>query len=505
VIAAGAMDACIAFRNPAPVPQPQHALGLYRSTDAGRTWGASLFPGYVVSDTGPASELDCTMHAQPSLAFDRQGRLFYAAHCPVFSGLGTLDFQVAVATFDRDGSRFVRAVRADPTPPPEQERVRSTVWVNLAVDTTHSRHAGNVYVAYAECAGSAPRGPCANENESVIHVVRSTDHGRTFSPPAVIAGPEGRFAGVPDLAVGPDGTVHVTFRTSPTDRQRPIWIARSTDGGASFSPAQLVARFTTFESSYFALTASETSQCGDGPFACPSGFTFPSFSTFAQVTADRSGVHVIWNQVLASGQSKVFVRNSPDGVTWPAPPVPIDGVATGHQWWPDIASTDRVITAVFLDSRDDPAYAPDRPPGNTAQGTNPGPSVNTYIARSRDGGRTWKQRRISRQPSTPNYETYLEARLPWYGNRISLSGVAGAGVLAAWTDSRDLVPGDDTRPDSRENGFDVHAPCAWTPNTVAGPPVGYQAPAPSDPCLDQGGLDLNIYGAWVGRGRGKSH
>lgn len=505
VIAAGAMDACIAFRNPAPVPQPQHALGLYRSTDAGRTWGASLFPGYVVSDTGPTSELGCTMHANPSLAFDRQGRLFYAASCPVFAGVGTLDFQVAVATFDRDGSRFVQAVRADPTPPPEQERVRSTTQVTLAVDTSHSRHAGNVYVAYLECAGSAPRGPCANETESVIHVVRSTDHGRTFSPPAVIAGPEGRFTSMPDLAVGPDGAVHVTFRSSPTNRQRPIWIARSTDGGASFSPAQLVARFTTFESSYFALTAGETSQCGDGPFACPSGFTFPLFSTFAQVTVDYSGVHVIYNQVLASGQSKAFVRNSPDGVFWTAPPVQIDGVANGHQWWPDIASTGRVITAVFLDSRGDPAYAPDRPPGNTAQGTNPGPAVDTYIARSRDGGRTWKQRRISRRPSTPNYETYLEARLPWYGNRISVSGVAGAGVLAAWTDSRDVVAGDDTRPDSRENGFDVHAPCTWAPNSVAGPPVGYQAPAPSDPCLDQGGLDLNIYGAWVGRGRGRSH
>lgn len=501
VIAAGGVDACIAFRNPAPVPNPQHALGLYRSTDAGRTWGASLFPGYVVSDTGPASELACTMHF-PALAFDRKGRLFVAASCPLFTGVTTADFQVAVATFDRDGSRFVRAVRADPTPPPEQERVRSTAQVTLTVDTTHSRHAGNVYVAYGECAGSAPRGPCANDTENEIHVVRSTDHGRTFSPPAVIAGPEGRTTSFPDLAVGPDGAVYATFRSSPVAGQRPIWIARSTDGGASFSPAQLVARFTTFESSQFAPTA----QCGDGPFACPSGFTFPFFWSYAQVTADRSGVHVIWNQELASGQSKVFVRSSPDGVRWPAPPVQLDAVPTGHQWFPDIGSADGVITAVFLDSRADPAYAPDRPPGNTAQGTNPGPSVHTYLARSRDGGRTWKQRRISRQHSNPNYETYLEARLPWYGDRNnSVSAVPGAGVVVAWTDSRDVVAADDTRPDSRENGFDVHAPCAWTPNTVLGPPIGYQAPAPSDPCLDEGGLDLNIYGAWVDRGGGRSH
>jgi hypothetical protein len=501
VIAAAGMDACIAFRNPAPVPQPQHALGLYRSTDQGRTWDASLFPGYVVSDTGPASELACTMHV-PAVAFDRQGRLFVAASCPVFTGVTTSDFQVAVATFDRDGSRFVHAVRADPAPPPEQERVRSTAQATLAVDTTHGRHAGNVYVAYGECAGSAPRGPCANDIENEIHVVRSTDHGRTFSPPAVLAGPEGRTVSFPDLAVGPDGVVYATFRSSPVGGQRPIWIARSTDGGATFSPAQLVARFTTFDSSQFGPAA----QCGDGPFTCPSGFTFSFFWSYAQVTADHSGVHVIFNQELAGGQSKVFVRSSPDGVTWPAPPVQLDTVPQGHQWFPDIGSADGVITAVFSDSRHDPAYAPDRPPGNTAAGTNPGPSVHTYVARSRDGGRTWKERRISRQPSNPNYETYLEARLPWYGERNNaVSAVSGSGVLAAWTDARDVVGGDDTRPDSRENGFDVHAPCAWTPDTVAGSIPGYQLPAPSDPCLDQGGLDLNLYGAWVGRGRGRGH
>jgi hypothetical protein len=500
MIAAGAMDACIAIRNPGPVAQAQHALAYYRSADSGRTWRASLFPGYGVEDSGPASELACAMQGDPSMAFDRHGRLFYAALCPVFVGFGTTDFQIAVATFDRDGSRFVRAVRADPTPPPDQESMRSTDKVNLAVDTTRSRHAGNVYVSYLECAGPATMGPCANENESVIHVVRSTDHGRTFSEPAVIAGPEGRFASFTDLAVGPDGTVYVTFRSSPTAEQRPIWIARSTDGGRTFSPAQLIARFTTFDYEQFQLAGGDAfGNCGDGPFTCASGFNLPVFRSFAQVTADRTGVHVAWNQERPSGQSKLFVRSSPDGVTWTSPPVQVDDVPQGHQWWPDIVSVDGVITVVFLDSRRDPAYSPDRPPGNTAHGTNPGPSVDTYVASSRDGGRTWKTRRLSRRPSVPNYETYHEARVPWYGDYIYLSGAPGAGVVAAWVDSRDVLPGDDTRPDSEENGFDVFAPCAWDPNTVTGPPTGYRAPTYSDPCLDQGGLDLNIYGAWVSR------
>ena len=127
-------------------------------------------------------------------------------------------------------------------------------------------------------APAPPRGDRAlGETDYQIHVVRSTDHGRTFSPPAVITGPEGSTTSMPDLAVGPDGAVYATFRSSPVNGQRPVWIARSTDGGATFSPAQLVARFTSFDSRQFALTGVDTPQCGDGPFACPSGFSFPHF------------------------------------------------------------------------------------------------------------------------------------------------------------------------------------------------------------------------------------
>src|SRR4051812_44971377 len=128
------------------------------------------------------------------------------------------------------------------------------------------------------------------------------------------------------------------------------------------------------------------------------------------------------------------------------------------------------------------------------------------VATSRDGGRTWREEQLSQRPSQPNYETYLETRAPWWGDYIFISGVSGVGTFAVWTDSRDIVPGDDTKPDSEENGFDVFAPCAWQPNTVFGPPTGYASPPYSDTCLDQGGLDSNTYGAWVERtGRHRGH
>src|SRR5213078_4587088 len=146
--------------------------------------------------------------------------------------------------------------------------------------------------------------------------------------------------------------------------------------------------------------------CGDGPFACPSGLTFSRFTSAPAVAADASGVHVVWNGELPSGQSKVFVRNSPDGVSWPTPATTLDTVATGHQWTPDIASGGGVLNVVFYDSRSDPAYAPSIPPGDTASGANSGNFVNAYLAKSTNGGTSWSESQISTAGSNFGWETH---------------------------------------------------------------------------------------------------
>ena len=79
-----------------------------------------------------------------------------------------------------------------------------------------------------------------------------------------------------------------------------------------------------------------------------------------------------------------------------------------------------------------------------------------------------------------------------------MSAVPGA-VNVAWTDSRDLVPGDDPREtgqDDDEDGFDVFQNgCVYEPDDIDAP--SYTSPTNDDPCLDQGGLDQNIYQARV--------
>src|SRR5207249_3102492 len=109
---------------------------------------------------------------------------------------------------------------------------------------------------------------------------------------------------------------------------------------------------TPFDSNQF--SGNGAGDCGDSIFfACPSGFTYSRFGSVSAVAADESGAHVVWSARNEAGQAKIYASNSTDGRHW-SDPATLDDVTAGHQWFPDVASADGVITAVFYDSRDDP-------------------------------------------------------------------------------------------------------------------------------------------------------
>jgi hypothetical protein len=484
VVVAGANDYC------AQIVNGDVWTGYYRSTDGGSTWRDSLVPGYPAdtSAAGGASPVHgtCGAAGDPAQAFDRDGRLFYAFIC--FNRAKPVNGGVFVARYTDDGAAYDRTVLVKRgTPSGQFSAGLFQDKINLTVDQTAGRFGGNAYVAWSQYDGFAP-------NNAVLFS-RSTDHGLTFSSPirvTPVALGTGSFA---DLAVGPDGAVYLSFLTYPSSSnpRSDVWLSKSTDGGASFGPAAHVATIELFDSSQF--SGNGATDCGDGPFACPSGLTFSRFTTAPAVAADATGVHVVWNARLASGQSKVFVRNSPDGTTWTAPAATLDTVALGHQWTPDIASAGGVITAVFYDSRADPAYAPHLPPGNTAGGQNSGDVVHTLAAKSTNGGISWTETQLSTVGSNFGWETHGARRDGFWGDYIYVSAV-GASVVAAWTDSRDLVPGADPRETGTaddHDGFDVFQPCTYVPNDINA--AAYSSPTNDDPCLSQGGLDQNIYAA----------
>jgi hypothetical protein len=337
-----------------------------------------------------------------------------------------------------------------------------------------------VYAAWVELSG----GTGEDEFErGTILFARSSDHGKTFSAPIEVS--EQGAAVFPDVAVGPDGRVHVTYRAFTT-----VFVVTSDDGGRSFHRPVIVSGITPFDSVSFS-GSTRADDCGDGPYECRSGWTFSRFQSQAAVAADEQGVHVAWNSIWPGGQSKVVVRSSEDGARWVDRTVPVDEVRTGHQWFPDIASADGVITVVFYDSRADPGFATTRPPGNGADHRISGPAVDVFVARSSDGGLTWTERRMTSVASNFDYEAPFQ--VPFWGDYIYVSAVPGA-VHVAWTDSRDLVPGDDPLESGGrgdEDGFDVLDTCTYVPDDIdAGT---YDRPTLDDPCLSQGGYDQNIY------------
>ena len=483
VVVAGSNDYCAAIVN------NEVWTGYYRSEDGGATWSNSLVPGYPgdESEAGLASPAhgSCGAAGDPTQTFDADGNLFYGFIC--FNRAKPINGGVYVAKYTDDGATYDRTTRVKRgTPSGQFTAGLFQDKINLTVDQTDGEHGGNVYVAWSQY-------HFASRNNGVLFS-RSTDGGVSFSRDIRVTPIEHGTASFTDLAVGPDGTVWLTYLTYASS-SRPttdVWLLSSTDGGVSFGAPEHVASISRFDSDLFTGGTGGV-DCGDGPFACPSGVVFSRFFSTSAVAADEDGAHVVWAGRLENGQSKVWSRTFAEGDWTDA--ATIDSVATGHQWMPDVASADGTITAVFYDSRTDPGYAPDRPPGNTAAGTNSGDVVRTLIATSTDGGATWSESPVSTAGSNFGWMTHGSRRVGFWGDYIYVSAVPGA-VNAVWTDSRDLVAGTDPRDGAADEGFSVFQDnCVYVPNDINAP--AYTSPTIGDPCLDEGGLDQNIYGARV--------
>src|SRR3954468_18390874 len=475
IMTAGSNDYCAEIQN----GSGNVWAGYYRSTNGGAGWSLSLVPGYPAdtSTFGTASPVhgSCAAAGDPTQSFDGAGHLYYGFIC--FNRAKPTNGSLYVARYDNDGATYVRTVRVD--------RGTPSVWglfqdkINVVADqSVGTPTAGNVYVAWARYPGQA-----AN---NVIYFARSTDGGQTFSTPMRLTQGHGeeQFA---DIGVGPDGAVYVTYREIMHQKstENRIRIVRSIDGGQSFSLPRTVADIVPFESTDFGPDT-----CGDGPFACDSGLTYARFSSLSAVAADASGVHVVWNARTAAGQSKVFVRNSPDGLAWTAPAVPVDTAAVGHEFFPDITTGAGTLSVVFQDSRGDGSYSPGLPPGDTAAGANSRNVVQAIVARSTTGGTSWTESQVSTQGTNPNWEVRGGMRSPFFGD-YNYTSFGGGRTASVWTDTRNLTPGTDTRDGAEADGFDGFQTCTWVPNDINA--AAYSSPTIADPCLSKGGLDQNIY------------
>jgi hypothetical protein len=346
-----------------------------------------------------------------------------------------------------------------------------------------------------------------------------------------------------DIAVTSNGTVYVVWNGTVGSRANghdAMLFVKSTDGGVHFTKPRVAADFDGFdaadtsgdpeaaeeahdqafehadgpESEAGEESAGDARDCGSGPFACRSGFVFFRHTSQPHVTADPKGdPNTLWmvydatvpstetasestyntapvapDGTLRVGQGSIYLtRTTNGGASWSAP-VRLSPEARGHQFFPDINADGGRLFALWHDSRNDPEYSVQRPPGNAAA-TDAAefhlavPGLDTYGASSTDGGRTWSEVRLSTQTQMPNYEMFGDRRVPFHGDYNYVSSV-DAFAYGTWTDTRQVRPGDDPRYAGGE-GFDVLQCRTADASGAFGP----------DTCPNAGGLDQDIYGA----------
>jgi hypothetical protein len=470
--------------------------GFYRSTDGGATWTDSLLPGYLgdTSSQGTSSPLHPLVlggsiaGGDPVQAWDGRGDLFYMGNNfnrGVLNGNsgGTRDNigSIWVATYapsdpndtSTDGSRYVRTVLVDTNTFGKGQGTDKTA---LAADPV----TGNVYAAWSNFHGSA-----CNE----ILFSRSTDGGQTFSQPLKLSSGVCNNQG-PSIAIGTGGNVSVAWEgtTGGTFQQNGVTGAAfvsSSNYGQAFSKAGLATTYTPFTSEEFSGNGAR--ECGDAPFNCPTGFTFPRFDLAGPYLAadNTNGTLVMGFQVeQPGGQGQIeYTYSTNGGTSWSSKAL-LDPSSSGHQFFPFLTASNGRVSAIFYDSRNDPNYDPTRAPCNNANGVTSA-CLNVRYTESNDGGKTWQPSiQVTNTPTNPNLEQFGGRLVPFFGDYITVAA-QGDTIGAAWTDQRNAVLG--TEP----NGTDQDGADA-----AGDPETGGSCTSSLTTCFDTtSGLDQNIYAA----------
>jgi len=411
--------------------------GFYWSMNGGATWTDSLLPGYPTDTSAEGS--NCSISPQhclvvntgdPVQAWDRWGHVFYGvigfnrtrpSNGSIFAA--RYDWPVPVTVPDYRWTALV----ARGTPSVEfagkfEDKVSLEVDRGAASPYAGSmaRPWGNVYICWAQFLGVS--------GNNGVWFARSTDGGRTYSNPQKIsAGIHGsQFC---DIAVTASGTVYVTWRQFEFNKGKQqrdaVVVAKSVDGGASFTRAQVVTEFVHWDVGDLGgvplevreeameeaceqgdgiecaeregekgapREQSPTRDCGDGPFVCESGYVFFREDSQTRIAADETDVanpnaaYIVYNATVPGtqtptgtsygtvepgigSQGQVYFVRTLDGSTWTGGDGTVGRAtritptqAKGHQFFPDVDAHSGRLHVMWQDSRSDTATGPPSTP-----------------------------------------------------------------------------------------------------------------------------------------------
>jgi hypothetical protein len=532
VIVGSANDYCGVFNDGedadgAPLPVGPIWLGYYRSQNGGASFQSSLVPGYP-DDASPyadRAQVRTATSGDPVLAWDGDGRLFAGSESSGDpAGTKKTFGDEWVATYENpagvggatlnDGKEFRRSVVvAHGSSAPNLNGVFHDKTSIAADRTNNPATRGNVYFAWSRFTNGG----------SNIYVVRSTNHGATFSKPKLLTTSENDIQD-PDIAIRGDGTVTVTWDSSSRKSARDsINYSVSTNGGATWSPSRTLTEYISYDAQDVSDPTAEAPtsgpdfegaegdeeavgnarDCGVLESACASGYIFFRRTTSPRSSADQTApanpwVYVVVDPVVPGSQV-------PTGTTYGATEVGVGGQsavyairfnpltgaksglvriapeATGHQLFADVVADSGAVHVMWWDSRNDRCYSPARPVGNCADGTLV-PSLDVFgTTLNRTTLAPAAITRVTDVTSNPNWDQFAGRTVPFAGDYLWIDSAAGR-TFSTWTDYRNTVPGNDPRTaDTRGDVQQCRTP--RQDGTFTG-----------DTCPRAGGLDQNIYG-----------
>jgi len=407
------------------------------STDGGATWPfQQLIPGFP-SDTsadGVNSPISGNRAASdPMVAFDRQGFLYYAFIAFQRTPPGRPDFDPQ----DTNAIAVARYLVTGGDPPVVYQNTvvveRGTVGLGrqedkefITVDNwTKSPFTGNVYLCWARFTGF----------QDHLQVARSSDQGQSWSLAEVFRGQADTNLQGCSLTVAPNGDVYVAWRsfsatgTVENPETSAIWVARSTNGGASFGPARRVTFFRDYRQS-----------ARRSP---------PVFRIFALTwlaadgTAAKHRVFLAWHErdpsKPAKGAEVAVWCTDNHGATW----IPLARPHTdvnAHQLVPALAAGGGELSVVWYDSRSEESeFTPAGPVSGSGSGAS-GKGMDVFYNQrtSANCSAGWgTELKLTSQSFNPNLFGSIRAITPFIGDYIAVAATARR-ALAVWTDNRDI-------------------------------------------------------------------
>ncbi len=344
------------------------------SGDGGKTWTIGI----------PAGDERVRKWFDASVTFDLHGHAFVAYL--VMDEVSMTAREGQLMRRSQDGGRTWERPITLIEHPANHEHLLDHFPNIVADNTPGSPHAGNIYEVWDRIVE-------VGKSEE-LRFVRSTDDGKTWSESKMISNHPSALAH--SMAVGHDGTIYLMYALFGTESTE-MMLETSHDAGDTWDPPLPVAR-------------TSSKPCAVTGFPRAGGW--PVMALDPRGSPDR--LFVVWGDCRNGGRDIFSITSDDGGHRWTAPVRVNDDVASKGRdhvmQWLAVDPSDGASYVIFYDRRDDPK--------------NGLPTMT--LARSADGGRTYRNYTWSPRTSDPK-----EATL---GDYIGVAAQDGR-VYGAWPET----------------------------------------------------------------------